>query len=155
MSMQSQAARNLNLDSAVQDVEERYVAANPKSRAHFEAACRTMPGANTRSVLHYDPFPVTLTKGEGASLYDLDGHRYTDFLGEYTAGLYGHSNPKIRAAVAEALDAGFVLGGPNTYESRLADLMCARFPSLDMVRFCNSGTDRKDSARCSSKRPAT
>ncbi len=139
--MQQQAARNLSLDSAVQDVEQRYVAANPKSRAQYAAACRTMPGANTRSVLYYDPFPVTLTKGEGATLYDLDGHRYTDFLGEYTAGLYGHSNPKIRAAVAEALDAGFVLGGPNTYESRLADLMCARFPSLDMVRFCNSGTE--------------
>ena len=139
--MPSQAARNLNLESAVQDVEERYVAANPKSQARFEAACRTMPGANTRSVLHYDPFPVTLTTGSGAKIEDMDGHGYTDFLGEYTAGLYGHSHPKILAAVREALDAGTVLGGPNVYESALADEMCARFPSLDQVRFCNSGTE--------------
>ena len=139
--MQQQAARNLSLESAVDDAEARYVAANPKSQARFEQACKTMPGANTRSVLHYDPFPVTLTKGAGAHLADLDGHDYVDFLGEYTAGLYGHSNPTIMAALRAALDTGMVLGGPNQYEARLAELMCARYPSLDMVRFCNSGTE--------------
>lgn len=139
--MQQNVTRNLSLDAAVEDAERRYVAANPNSQARFEEACRTMPGANTRSVLFYDPFPVTMTSGDGATLRDLDGHSYTDFLGEYTAGLYGHSNPIILDAVRKALDGGVVLGGPNQYESRLAELMCARFPSLDMVRFCNSGTE--------------
>ena len=59
--------RNLSLDAAVADTEARYVAANPKSKARFEAAARDMPGGNTRTVLHYDPFPVALVKGEGAS----------------------------------------------------------------------------------------
>lgn len=133
--------RNLDLKTAVGEVEQRYVAANPGSQARFESARGVMPGANTRTTLHYDPFPVTLIRGEGARLQDLDGHEYVDFLGEYTAGLYGHSEPKILAAVREALDGGLVLGGPNTYEARFAELMCQRFPAVEQVRFCNSGTE--------------
>ena len=81
--------RNLDLETAVAEAERRYVAANPKSQARFEAARGVLPGANTRTVLHYDPFPVTLVRGEGARLFDLDGHEYLDFLGEFTAGLHG------------------------------------------------------------------
>jgi glutamate-1-semialdehyde 2,1-aminomutase len=133
--------RNLNLDAAVADVEARYVAAHVKSKARFEAAGRDMPGGNTRTVLHYDPFPVTLTRGDGARLTDLDGHTYIDYLGEFTAGLYGHSEPAILSAIKEALADGLVLGGPNRYEARLARLMCERFPALELVRFCNSGSE--------------
>ena len=133
--------RNLTLEAAVADVEARYVAANPKSKARFEAAKRTMPGGNTRTVLHYDPFPVALAGGEGARVTDLDGHTYIDFLGEFTAGLYGHSEPAITAAITEALAGGLVLGGPNRYEAQLSELMCARFPALELVRFCNSGSE--------------
>jgi glutamate-1-semialdehyde 2,1-aminomutase len=133
--------RNLSLEAAVADVEARYIAANPRSKARFEAARRTMPGGNTRTVLHYDPFPVAISGGEGARLKDLDGHVYIDFLGEFTAGLYGHSEPAILAAIQEALAGGLVLGGPNRYEARLAELMCGRFPALELVRFCNSGSE--------------
>jgi glutamate-1-semialdehyde 2,1-aminomutase len=139
--MNDATSQNLNLDAAVADVEARYVAAHPQSKARYERALKTMPGANTRTVLHYDPFPVTVAKGEGAVVTDLDGHQYRDMLGEYTAGLYGHSQPAIIAALTEALKSGLVLGGPNEYETRLAELMCARFPALDMIRFCNSGTE--------------
>ena len=139
--MAASAKPNISLGAAVADVEARYVSANPKSKARFEAAGRNMPGGNTRTVLHYDPFPVAIVKGEGARLTDLDGHVYTDYLGEFTAGLYGHSEPVIIKAVQEALSGGLVLGGPNTYEARLAALICERFPAVDLVRFCNSGTE--------------
>jgi glutamate-1-semialdehyde 2,1-aminomutase len=132
---------NTDLVSAVAEAEARYVAANPRSKARAEAAARSMPGGNTRTVLHYSPFPVALAGGEGCTVTDIDGHRYTDFLGEYTAGLYGHSNPKLAAAIKGAVDGGVVLGGPNPHEGELAALMCARFPSLELVRFCNSGTE--------------
>src|SRR5690606_28623523 len=127
--------------AAVADVEAPYIAANPRSKARFEAAARTMPGGNTRTILHYDPFPLGIVKGEGASLTDLDGHSYVDFLGEYTAGLYGHSEPAILEAIREAMSGGLVLGGPNRYEAHLAELVCARFPAIDLVRFCNSGSE--------------
>lgn len=100
-----------------------------------------MPGGNTRSILFYPPFPVTIVKGEGTRLWDLDGHVYRDFLGEYTAGLYGHSHPVIARAVQAALADGILLCGPNLYEARLAQLICERFPSCELVRFCNSGTE--------------
>ena len=139
--MNESPARNRTLEDAVSDVEARYVAAHPKSRARHERALASMPGANTRTVLHYDPFPVTLVRGEGALVTDLDGHTYRDFIGEYTAGLYGHSEQAIISALRAALDDGLVLGGPNSYEARLAELMCARFPAVDQIRFCNSGTE--------------
>jgi glutamate-1-semialdehyde 2,1-aminomutase len=139
--MSTTSARNLLLDDAAAEVEARYSAANPRSQARYERALRTMPGANTRSVLHYDPFPVTLVSGEGARVTDLDGHVYRDFLGEFTAGLYGHSEPVILEALERALRGGLVLGGPNEYETRLAELFCQRFPAVELVRFCNSGTE--------------
>lgn len=134
-------AANADLASAVADAEAHYIAANPKSKARADAAMKSMPGGNTRTVLHYGPFPLALASGKGCEVTDLDGHTYADFLGEYTAGLYGHSNPKLIAAIKQAVDDGVVLGGPNRYEAELAALMCARFPSLEQVRFCNSGTE--------------
>ena len=135
------SGRNLTLDGALAEAAERYVSANPASAARYEEARRSLPGGNTRTVLFYDPFPLAMAKGEGARLRDLDGHEYRDFLGEYTAGLYGHSHPRILGEVREALDAGIVLGAPNRFEAELAELVCARFPSIDRVRFCNSGTE--------------
>jgi glutamate-1-semialdehyde 2,1-aminomutase len=119
----------------------RYVARNPESQRLHERRARVMPGGNTRTTIHVAPYPVTIVRGEGARIVDADGHEYVDFLGEYTAGLFGHSHPAIVAAVREALADGIVLGAPNRYEALLAEALCERFPSVDLVRFCNSGTE--------------
>lgn len=129
------------LELAIADARARYVSANPRSKAADKKAERYMPGGNTRSVLHYDPYPLTMVDGKGAELIDLDGHRYADFVCEYSAGLFGHSNKIIRAAVHEALDRGIAMGAPTSYERELAGLLCARFPSIKQIRFCNSGTE--------------
>ncbi len=141
MAVAEETRRNLDLDTALAEAERRYLAANPESVARHEAAKASMPGGNTRSVLHYAPCPMTMTRGEGCRVWSLDGGEYIDFLGEYTAGLYGHSNPAIMAAMKRALGDGVVLGAPNLYEARLAEALCARFPSLERVRFCNSGSE--------------
>jgi glutamate-1-semialdehyde 2,1-aminomutase len=146
------------LSDTVARIEARYIAAYPKSREHYESATRTMPGANTRHVLYHDPFPVALVSGKGALLRDLDGHEYVDFLGEFTAGLYGHSDPVIKEAIQAVLSKGLALGGPNQYEAQLARLMVDRFPAVDLIRFCNSGTEANmmniSLARAVTKRPA-
>jgi glutamate-1-semialdehyde 2,1-aminomutase len=129
------------LTAALADVEDRYRAAHPLSFTRWKDAHAVMPGGNTRTVLHFDPFPLTVSKGEGTYLYDLEGHRRTDFLGEYSAGLFGHSHPVILAAIREALQAGLSLGAPNRWEAKLAEAICARFPSIELVRFTNSGTE--------------
>jgi len=126
---------------ALQEAQRRYVERNPESRRlHLERA-RFMPGGNARTVIHVEPFPLTIVHGEGARITDADGHSYVDFLGEYTAGLYGHSQPQIREAIRRALDDGLSFGAPNRYEGRLAAMICDRFPSVELVRFCNSGTE--------------
>ena len=117
------------------------MAANPLSRAADANAERYLPGGNTRTVLFYEPFPLTMASGDGAELTDLDGHSYVDFVGEYSAALFGHSNPVIKAAIHDALDRGVTMGAPTEYERELAGLLCERYPSIDQVRFCNSGTE--------------
>lgn len=133
--------RNRTIDAALGEARERYAARRPGSRARHEAACRVMPGGNTRTVLFHGPFPLCAAGGEGATLIDVDGHRYLNLLGEYTAGLFGHSNPVIRRAIVAALDRGINLGAHNVPEAELAAIVCARFPSIELVRFTNSGTE--------------
>jgi glutamate-1-semialdehyde 2,1-aminomutase len=123
------------------DARRRYVDAHPASRQAYQEATGALAGGNTRSTLFFSPFPLAMTGGAGCWMTDLDGHRYLDLLGEYTAGLYGHNHPVIRQAVDAALDAGWNLGAHGVKETALAELLCARFPSLDLVRFTNSGTE--------------
>ncbi len=130
-----------DLVTRLAEAEARYLTANPESRRLHDERARFMPGGNTRTTIHQPPFPLTIVHGEGARLIDADGHEYVDFLGEYTAGLYGHSNAVIVDAIQSALADGFVLGAPNRHEAVLAEAICARFPSIELVRFCNSGTE--------------
>ena len=133
--------RNADIDTALTEAKEAYVKRNAKSFARFVEATAVMPGGNTRTVLHYAPFPIGIAHGEGCRLWDLDGAEYIDFLGEYTAGLYGHSHPSIRRAIDAALNDGINLGGHGIAEARFARAVCARFPSIERVRFTNSGTE--------------
>ncbi len=129
------------LETALADAVARYEARNPASARRAERAARVLPGGNTRSVLHFDPFPLAFARGEGSYLWSLDDDRYTDFLGEFTAGLYGHSEPAILDAIRTALERGLGYGGHNELEHQLAELLCARFDVMELVRFTNSGTE--------------
>src|SRR5215471_6910152 len=132
---------NIDIRGALAEAEAAYREGNPKSFAQHRDACAAMPGGNTRSAIHVDPFPLTIVRGEGARLWDLDGHEYLDFLSEFTAGIFGHSHPVIRRAIDAALDQGLNFGAHNTIEARFAAAICARFPSIELVRFTNSGTE--------------
>src|SRR5262245_66478536 len=120
--------RNSDLDSALAEARERYAAARPESDRIHRQARAVLPGGNTRSVLFYTPFPTAMARGEGCFLEDVDGHRYVDFCGEYTAGLFGHSEPRIKEALHAAIDRGLNLASVGEREGQLAQLLCARFP---------------------------
>ena len=139
--MASVARAVADLDALVADAQQRYGERNPESRRLHEERTAVMPGGNTRTVIHVEPFPLTIARGEGARLTDVDGHVYVDFLGEFTAGLFGHSHPVVLQAIRDALEDGVSFGAPNRYEGQLAAAVCARFPSVELVRFCNSGTE--------------
>jgi glutamate-1-semialdehyde 2,1-aminomutase len=139
--MSTTHAVNIDIKAALTEAEEQYRARNPQSFARHREACAVMPGGNTRSAIHVDPFPLTIVRGEGSRLWDLDGHEYVDFLSEFTAGIYGHSHPVIRYAIEAALEDGLNFGARNTIEAQFAAAICARFPSVELVRFTNSGTE--------------
>ena len=138
--MSGTSLRNTDIDAALNDAKEAYVTGAPASLARYVEAATVMPGGNTRTVLHYAPFPLAMARAEGCRLWDVDGREYIDFLGEYTAGLYGHSHPVIRAALDSALDNGISFGASNMTEARFARAVCERF-GLERVRFTNSGTE--------------
>lgn len=130
-----------NLRAAVEQAHNQYTKSHPQSFQTHQEACNYLPGGNTRTVLHTNPFPLTIDHGKDCHLITVDGHSYVDFLGEYTAGIYGHSHPVIKQAVESALQDGWNYGGHNKFEPQLAKIVCERFPAIELVRFVNSGTE--------------
>ncbi|EON95658.1 putative glutamate-1-semialdehyde - protein [Phaeoacremonium minimum UCRPA7] len=127
--------------AALSAAEARYVERNPISGKQHEVAVNNLPGGNTRTLLHTSPFPLVMKQGRGPFVWDEDGHKYTDFVGELTAGIYGHSHPVIRDAIFTTFDnVGLNLGSTIIQEQKHAALMCERF-GLERVRFTNSGTE--------------
>ena len=123
------------------DARHRYAEKNPTSRERLEMARMALPGGNTRTVLYHEPFPLGIVRGDGCRIWDADGHEYLNLVGEYTAGLFGHSNQVIQAAVRRALDGGLSLSGHTMVEGPFARAVSARFPSMELLRFTNSGTE--------------
>ena len=85
------------LQQVVQDYENR----TPNSKAAIASAAEVMPAGNTRSVLHFGPYPLVFEGASGGTLIDVDGHQYRDFLNDFSAGLYGHSQAPIQAAISK------------------------------------------------------
>ena len=102
--MQDSRDRKRELGLALDEVQATYRARHPNSARRHANAGLHMPGGNTRSVLYYSPFPLTWAKGKGNRLHDVDGLDYLDLLGEYSAGLYGHSNPIIQSTTGWCLE---------------------------------------------------
>ncbi|RVX73392.1 hypothetical protein B0A52_03034 [Exophiala mesophila] len=129
--------------SALTEAQARYAELNSRSREANEAARQSLPGGNTRTPLYATPFPLTFKSGAGATLTSLDGDTYLDFLGDYSAGIFGHRDDRLVKAITDALQNGWNLGGHNMYEKELAAKVTSRFgPSgLELVRFTNSGTE--------------
>ena len=129
------------LDRALDGAVQRYAQKRPGSAAALARARQVLPGGNTRSSLWSDPFPLCITHGRGCRITDADGLDYIDFLGEFTAGIYGHSSPVLARALAEAHARGINLSSHTPYEVDLAERLVARFPSIQRIRFANSGTE--------------
>ena len=126
---------------AVAEVHAAYAAARPRSAAQATSAARVLPAGSTRSVLDFNPFPFRVASAEGSLLHDVDGFTYVDLLGDYTAGLLGHNPPVVGEAVEGVLARGWSLGAIADNEHRLAELICGRFPTIEQIRFTNSGTE--------------
>jgi glutamate-1-semialdehyde 2,1-aminomutase len=123
------------------DPEEIYRNTTPASRALHERAARVMPGGTTRTTTFFEPYPLYVDRGEGCRIWDADGVERIDMLGNYTAMILGHAHPKVVEAIRKQAARGTGFAAANPLEVELATLLCERIPSLDSVRFCNSGTE--------------
>lgn len=126
---------------SLEDLVGAYVTQNPRSRKMFEQAQRSLPGGNSRTGVYLDPFPLYAKSGEGVHLIDLDGHRLLDFVNNNSALILGHTHPEVVTALQEQAAKGTGFSLPTALEVELAELLQERMPSLERIRFCNSGTE--------------
>jgi glutamate-1-semialdehyde 2,1-aminomutase len=129
------------LTDALAAAAERYRERTPLSAQSYAASCEVLPGGNTRSNLHLDPYPVVLRSAHDGVLVDVDGNEYADFNNDYTVAVLGHSHPRIAEVVNEQLGRGMSWGGRSAAEPLLAAEIIRRFPSIEQLRFVNSGTE--------------
>jgi len=122
-------------------IEQAYRTRTPSSAALGERAARVMPGGDTRSVTFHRPYPLAMARGAGPFLWDVDGNRYIDLLGNYTSLVHGNAYPPIVEAIARASANGTAWPARSTAQVELAELICQRVASVERVRFCNSGSE--------------
>jgi len=120
-----------------------------KSIAAFQDAKLFLPGGVNSPVRAFRAVggtPFFAERGEGPYLYDIDGHRYVDYLLSWGPLIWGHAHPRIVAAVIEAAGKGMSFGVPTELETRMAEKVVSLVPSLEVVRMVNSGTEATMSA---------
>ena len=100
-----------------------------------------LPGGSSRGTAYFAPYPFFAEAGEGHYVHDVDGNRYLDFMLNATSLILGHGNPTIAEALGGQARKGTAFSTPTVTQIRLARLLCDRVPSLETVRFTNSGTE--------------
>jgi len=116
----------------------------PRSSEAFARARKVIPGgvnSPARAFGGVGGEPPFMARAEGAYLYDLDGHRYVDYIGSWGPMIVGHAHPEVRAAVSGALELGSSFGSPTVREAEIAEVVAAAVPSIEMARFVSSGTE--------------
>lgn len=122
-------------------LEDFYCGRTAASASLMERAMGCMPGGNTRTFGHTDPYPVVFREGSGVLLRDLDGNEYLDLMFNGMSLIHGHAFPPIQRAIAAALPHGTAWPGASELQVAFAELLVSRVPGGGQVRFTNSGTE--------------
>src|SRR5881296_1622438 len=120
-----------------------------KSEGLFAEALKYIPGGVNSPVRAFRAVggqPFFVNQAKGARVWDVDGNEYVDYVGTWGPAILGHAHPRIIQAVQQAAENGTSFGIPNPLEVTMAKLICARVPSVEKVRMCNSGTEATMSA---------
>ena len=120
---------------------DRFVRSTPVSQSKQAEAQKYLPGGSSRGTAFFDPYPHFIERGEGHYIYDADGNRLLDFMINATSLILGHAHPDVTAAIQEQAARGTAFTGPTDPQVRLAKILTERVPSLDLIRFTNSGTE--------------
>jgi glutamate-1-semialdehyde 2,1-aminomutase len=110
----------------------------------FSKAQQVIPGGVDSPVRAFRAVggqPLFIERGDGPFLFDADGNRYIDFVLSWGPLILGHAHPQVAEALKKAVDQGTSYGAPTVLEIELAELVIEMVPSVEMVRFVNSGTE--------------
>jgi glutamate-1-semialdehyde 2,1-aminomutase len=118
-----------------------YPDSNSSSQKMYNRALTSLPGGNTRTTVFMKPYPIYAARGEGCRVWDVDGNEFIDCINNFTSQIHGHAHPAVMKAATAQLALGSAFGLPTESEVDLAELLAARLPSVDQVRFANSGTE--------------
>ena len=119
------------------------------SAALYDRATKVMVGgvsSPARAFKAVGGRPLFITRGVGSKIWDSDGNRFTDYVCSWGALVHGHSNPTVEREAIRAMKRGSSFGAPNLPELTLAEKICSTLPSVETVRFVNSGTEATMSA---------
>ena len=130
-----------NISESLRSERARYVASNAGSNAKHEQAKRYLPGGDTRNSIFWNPFPIYVSQADGSGITDVDGNERVDFINNMTTLILGHRHPAVIDALTEQLAHGVSYPAPTPLVVEWSELMCERVPSLDKIRFVNSGTE--------------
>ena len=120
-----------------------------QSKAAFAEAKEYMPGgvnSPVRSFANVGGNPLFIARGEGSKIYDIDGNEYIDYVGSWGPMVVGHAHPQVVKALQEAVTHGTSYGAPTLLETELAKLVQSVYPSIEVIRMVNSGTEATMSA---------
>lgn len=120
-----------------------------KSQSLFKRACDLIPGGVNSPVRTFKSVggePIFIKRAQGPYIWDEDGNRYIDFVGSWGPMILGHADPDIEEAVISATRSGTSFGAPTELENLMAEEVIKLVPSIEMVRFVNSGTEAVMSA---------
>lgn len=115
-----------------------------KSEEIFAAAQKLMPGGVSSPVRAFKSVggnPIVFDRVQGAYVWDVDGNRYIDYVGSWGPAICGHAHPEVLKALHDVLEKGTSFGAPCVHENILAEMVIDAVPSVEMVRFVNSGTE--------------
>ncbi|MGV2831416.1 glutamate-1-semialdehyde 2,1-aminomutase [Myxosarcina sp. GI1(2024)] len=115
-----------------------------KSEQIFTAAQKLMPGGVSSPVRAFKSVggqPIVFDRVKGAYIWDVDGNKYIDYVGTWGPAICGHAHPEVIQALHQALEKGTSFGAPSLQENVLAEMVIDAVPSIEIVRFVNSGTE--------------
>lgn len=120
-----------------------------RSKAAFELAKQYIPGGVNSPVRAFKSVgltPAYIERGSGSRVYDIDGNSYIDYVASWGPLIMGHAHPEVVEAIKKTAEKGTSFGAPTEIETLMAQLVCERVPSADIVRMVNSGTEATMSA---------
>ena len=130
-----------NIKQKTQSEITKFKSNSQNSQNFQKQAEKYLPGGSSRGTAFFEPYPTYFNRGLGKYVYDVDENKYLDYMINATSMILGHSHPKVVKAIQNQTIQGTAFSGPTESQIELAKILCTNIPSVDLIRFTNSGTE--------------